>query len=589
MSRSNVVFTLFFRERQRSLNALADRARRVCDPSDALYGRYASRAWIARMTAPRAEAIAACREWFQRKGLHFSTTAHPQIGRADGTLSDVRRVFGDSCAAALRRGEMTDHRDPWSLPDRVAIHLKSICATRVHSGTLARAVKGMDGAPDGSTAPQGPPTAATAGMRPADIRAVYDIPAEWTGKGETIALLNIGGRVDPDDLNAFWTRQDVVRSAPVTVVNGSPLPRGAFLERLEPTMGVEWIGAMAPDARIVVYEVDYRAVSDPWSAFLAAAVAPGDAPAPTVLVSTWSLPERVYVARHGHDVFAKLLEQVACAGVTFVAASGDWGAYDGRPSIRVEDRQVADAPWPHGVFPSVHDYVLSVGGTMITELEPLTELGWSGPLPPNEELRLAMPFMRLASSGGFSEDVSVPWWQEATLRPRGVPRHFRRGLNLPAVVPSGRGYPDVALMAQGAAVARSAGDDLSSVGYEAILDGKRINWAGGTSLAAPIWAAVIACLNQARRAHGLPRVGFVNPLLYQLAAERHPQRPFRPVTVGDSDVELRVLNEQGLPTRYLLQGYSSSREWNPVTGLGVPNVRTLIAAALRHGRRRRKR
>jgi hypothetical protein len=81
----------------------------------------------------------------------------------------------------------------------------------------------------------------------------------------------------------------------------------------------------------------------------------------------------------------------------------------------------------------------------------------------------------------------------------------------------------------------------------------------------------------------------VNPLLYQLAAERNAHRPFRPVTVGDSDVELRVLNEQGQPTRYLLQGYSPSREWNPVTGLGVPNVRKLITAALRRGRRRRQR
>jgi kumamolisin len=212
----------------------------------------------------------------------------------------------------------------------------------------------------------------------------------------------------------------------------------------------------------------------------------------------------------------------------------------------------------------------------------------SGPLPPNHELRQFVAFTRLASSGGFSEDIAIPWWQQEALSLNGRPRHFRRGLTLPAVIPSGRGYPDVALMAQGDAIANPAGAGLASVGYEALVDGQRINYAGGTSVAAPIWAAIVACMNQARRTAGQPRVGFVNPLLYKLAgtAATPGASPFSAITDGAGDVEMQVLDECGRPTRYKLEGFSACAGWSPVTGLGVPRVRNLIDLATRSTRRR---
>jgi kumamolisin len=367
-------------------------------------------------------------------------------------------------------------------------------------------------------------------------------------------------------------------------------------------MGAQWIGALAPDARLCIYNINGQDVADPWAAFIGAAAAgdPDQGVHPTIAVSTWSLPERFYNARHGREVITGLLEQAAAVGVTVIAASGDWGVYDGRPSFTREDprgepHEVAEAPWPHGVFPSVQDYVLSVGGTMITSRQPLTELAWSGPLPPNKDLRDAVPFERLASSGGFAEDVAIPWWQLGALRPQGKPPHaYGRGLNLPAVLASGRGCPDVALMAQGAAITHPSGQGLASVGYEAIVDGSRINYAGGTSVAAPIWAAITACVNQARRASARPRLGFANPLFYKLAATvaASGKQPFRAVTTGSSDVELWVLDASGAPVRHLLEGFSAAADhgvWNPVTGLGVPNVRNLIAALTRPARKTRGR
>ena len=585
------VVTLVFKE-QRGMAAISRRAKQVCDPGSDLYGRYLTRTALARKVSPPPGAIAQCRGWFESHGLRFHTTPNPQICWVDGSRRAVRRLFGGEADAWLRREPSIPPRHRWPVPERIAGLLKSISVSDFETHRMARAVKGLppEGTRRDSLVVSASSPAEVSGMTPSDIRAIYDFPPEWTGKGETIFLLNLGARVGEADLQAFWQRHGIDRGAHLTeqIDIGHPMKSYGFVQQLEPTMGAQWIGALAPDARLCIYNIDAEDAADPWVAFLTAVVALDldgkERREPTIAVSTWSLPERLYYAQHGREVFADLLEQAAALGVTMVAASGDWGVYDGRPSATVDGTVVAEAPWPHGVFPSVEDYVLSVGGTMITSRHPLTEVAWSGPLPPNKDLRQFLPFSRLASSGGFSEDVGIPWWQKEVLRPRGIARYFRRGLNAPAVLPSGRGYPDVALMAQGPSIADSTDVGLVSVGFDAVVSGQRINYAGGTSMAAPIWAAIIACMNEARRARRASRVGFVNPLLYRLAATPN-KRVFRAITVGASDVELRVLDEAGRPTGFLLEGFSASRSWNPVTGLGVPNVRNLIAASTRATRR----
>jgi kumamolisin len=341
------------------------------------------------------------------------------------------------------------------------------------------------------------------------------------------------------------------------------------MENAEAAMNVEWVGALAPGAKIVVYFIDPAAMGDPWAAFLFAAI--GDREhAPTIVSTSWVSPERRYYRTHGHQVIAGLLDQAAALGLTVISASGDWGSFDGVPRTVRDGRYVSDAPWPHGIFPAVEDRVLGVGGSMITHRDPLTEVAWSGPVPP--ALRKTVHFGRLAASGGFSEDVPMPRWQASALRP-----YYTRGPGAPAVVPYGRGFPDVAIAASGPMVQRVPGGSLSSFGYQAVVSGRWIDFAGGTSIGAPIWAAIIARLNHARRARGLPRVGFVNPLLYRMA--RATPSPFREITSGSADIEMNAVNVHGQAVMYQLHGYECCPGWNPVTGLGVPRVSRLIELA----------
>ena len=66
----------------------------------------------------------------------------------------------------------------------------------------------------------------------------------------------------------------------------------------------------------------------------------------------------------------------------------------------------------------------------------------------------------------------------------------------------GRGVPDV------------AGDADPASGYNVVVDGQQ-SVIGGTSAVAPLWAGLLALINQSLGAN----VGYINPLLYAAKAE----------------------------------------------------------------------
>src|SRR6185369_10752599 len=103
--------------------------------------------------------------------------------------------------------------------------------------------------------------------------------------------------------------------------------------------------------------------------------------------------------------------------------------------------------------------------------------------------------------GGISDKFDLPSYQAAAK----VPVSANPGARV------GRGVPDV------------AGDADPETGYQVVVDG-RSSVIGGTSAVAPLWAGLIARLNQLL---GRP-VGFINPVLYQ-----NPQA-LRSITVGNN-------------------------------------------------------
>ena len=563
---------------------IRQKAMAACDPESPHYGEYLSTKELMALAAPNAEALAKCKAWFKSKGFKvydklFEIDA-PQVFAAFGRVELCEKHF----PGLLQDGAVVSHAE-WYLPGDIAGFVKQLLVNVVtfdgdsrmeRSRKPARLKdKAKNSDDDGAKyTPKG--YLSQGGVTPADIAAIYEFPEQWTGKGETIVLLATSVP-SLADVEAFWKRHGIVRDLPEIVdYPGAAFTRSAAgpkVAALEVTMDVQWLGAMAPGAKIIVLNVDATWASDIWSATLGWALAQGD---PTIMVSTFTTPAGRYYEQNGRRPFTDLMGGANAKGLTVVAATGDWGVYDGRPSVSYTPptasfkEQVCDAAWPSSVFPASQPSVLTVGGTMITHRAPLTEVGWSGLPPPDPRLQREIAMSRLASSGGFCDMMAMPPWQKRAVLDRKV---YSRGSNMPAVTPYGRAYPDVSLMAQGPTVMTPDGE-LVALGYHAIFEGTDINYAGGTSLAAPIWGAIIARWNEARRSEGLPRVGMVNPLLYKLAEE--DPSVFRNIAHGSADVELKIVNSDNDVATYRIAGYEAGSGWDPVTGLGVPRVRALI-------------
>jgi hypothetical protein len=118
---------------------------------------------------------------------------------------------------------------------------------------------------------------------------------------------------------------------------------------------------------------------------------------------------------------------------------------------------------------------------------------------------------------------------------------------------------------QGSGVPDVTGDGDPDTGYSILVDGQPIQ-EGGTSAVAPLWAALIAVINQ--KLGG--RVGFVNPQLYALAAG---SGAFHDITTGNNRVSFQQFKDVG---------YDAGVGWDASSGLGSPDG-TVLSNLLKVG------
>lgn len=357
------------------------------------------------------------------------------------------------------------------------------------------------------------------GFFPADLKTAYQFPAPFNGQGQTIGLLEFSNGYSLQDVQSFWQSMNVpAPKLEFVSVDGTPNDNGTSPQDMEATLDVEWAGAMAPGATLVVYEAS-AGTSDRsfgMSVLKALDAAVHDTThKPSVLSISYGDGETRFPASE-MNAWDSIMAEGGLSGVTTFVASGDQGAYGmhgpGRPIRHVD----APANCPHAV---------AVGGTHL-ELNPdgsiSSETGWTDTNNNG------------ASGGGISQVFPVPTYQSS--------------LSLP-VKPGdkqGRGVPDVAANAD------------PDTGYAVVFQGAP-TVIGGTSAACPLWAALWAVLNQARAQAGKGPIGYSNPDLYDLG----PTSAFHDITQGN--------NSYGWVT-----GYDCRPGWDAVTGWGSPEASTLV-------------
>ena len=375
-------------------------------------------------------------------------------------------------------------------------------------GKIITDVKGFDNRPQasphfqllrGRMRPRAAGIAQT--FSPVEVGELYHFPAESDGAGECIAIIELGGGYRSADLKNYFGQLGLpVPAVSAVSVDGGLNSPGGDADG-EVMLDIEVAAAIAPKARIAVY---FAPNTDRGFLDAIKAAVHDRLHRPSVISISWGGPEETWTAQSLRNYDAAF-QEAAALGVTITAAAGDHGSSDVDPN---DTKKRVD-------FPSASPFVLACGGTHLeADATGITsEVVWNN----NDNW---------ATGGGVSSVFPLPAWQKQ----QRVPLLNGR---------AGRGVPDV------------AGNADSATGYRVRVDGQDVV-VGGTSAVAPLWAGLIAQMNQTL---GKP-VGFLNPLLYSRAAVRST---FHDITKGNNG------------------GYSAGPGWDACTGLGTPNGSDLLA------------
>ena len=353
---------------------------------------------------------------------------------------------------------------------------------------------------------------------PTQVAQAYNFPTGVTGTGQCIGIIELGGGYRPSDLKTFFNSLNLPLPRVTAVsVSGSHNTPGSDADG-EVVLDIEVAGAVAPGAAIAVYFASNTRGSQGFLDAITQAVH-DSTNNPSVISISWGGPEEGSTAMF-QDQFNSALQAAAVLGISVCIAAGDNGAADVGPNewdglARVD-------------YPAASPYALACGGTHLVAAggSISQESVWNQASADTQDDSFG------ATGGGVSQMTPPPTWQKDAAVPVSVNSGGTQG----------RGVPDV------------AGDGDPNTGYNIVLNGQTIT-VGGTSAVAPLWAGLLALLNQQLGR----RVGFINPKIYALPAD---SPAFRDITTGNNRVSSGNYNNVG---------YDAGTGWDPCTGLGSPD------------------
>jgi hypothetical protein len=391
-------------------------------------------------------------------------------------------------------------------------------------------------------------TGQAGGFQSSDLRAAYVGPNQdllaLTGAGQVIGLLELDLYQQSDIVAYDAAQHPALNSANVTLVSieAAPLFASGYANDVEVAADIEIVQAMAPDARVLVWESTVGITSHADDGLHAMATSN---PPLTCASCSW------FFGRSGNSQQA--LDQMAANGVSFFLASGDHGDI-GDPQGNQDmgnqtlvggtilaTNNVLTGP-PNPTYPA--DYYAAE----TTWAQPRSLQGkgiTSGGIMDGNNLNsecYCWPYPYCCGSG-----VQIPGYQVAIMQATAAGNGGST---------SWRNYPDVAMAAQN---------------VEIVYGGAaKTFW--GTSAAAPLWAGFIALVNQLIRqtdpAAGL--AGFINPTLYDIGLTRGTAVDLYAACFND--IADGVSNANGFPggVTGLNLGYTSVPGYDLCTGLGSP-------------------
>ena len=422
-------------------------------------------------------------------------------------------------------------------------------------------------------------------LTPGDFATIYNIPAGLDGTGQTIAIVGQSS-VSASDLSNFRSAAGLSTKAPQYVLypSNSTSTRCAGDEG-ESDLDLEWSGGVAQNANII---------------FVYAGLVSGDSCGQNRTFSVWDALQQtvdnnyapVISTSYGFcesglgaafvDQVEGWAQQANTQGQTIMAASGDSGAADCDPNSTDPNDTLATEGLAVDV-PAAIPEVTGMGGNEFTGDAEATPSGgnappttyWAGTTNGTDTISSALTYIQEtgwndttnplgdgeigASGGGASIFFSKPSWQPGSDGKRDVPDLALNAsaLHDPYLICSEDGE-NGAIVSTCTSGFRDANTDLDPI--------------GGTSCAAPTFAAIVALLNESLGSSGL---GNINPSLYALAVSN--PTAFHDVTTGNNIVPCKS-GTPDCPSGTTQFGFSAGVGYDQVTGLGSVNAGVLFAA-----------
>ena len=373
------------------------------------------------------------------------------------------------------------------------------------------------------------------GLTPAITAKAYGIKPLWDqgirGKGQTIAIATAFGAINPADIQMYAETNGIPNPhVEIRPVDGGSHYVPAEGSDLEVDLDLEVVLGLVPEARIIDYQASANAhhtLADVYNQIEQDGAA-------RVVTTSYGLCEYASNKFNPGDqqLIDNSLKALEASGVTVFESTGDSGAYACLQRLQIQP--VTNLPKDYtnlGVqTPSSSPYAVAVGGTRLdlrADGSYLDESAWSNPLE------------REGAGGGISSVEPRPPWQRGP------------GVEQPALNPQGkRQTPDVSgpadpfsgfmicLTDPGASAPHCRGEQ------------------GGTSAAAPFWAASLVLVQQYAAEHGASSLAhcFAGPILYDLAATPQPVPPYHQIKYGNNGY------------------YPATGGWSFASGLGSPDV-----------------
>jgi uncharacterized protein (TIGR03437 family) len=500
------------------------------DPSSPNFHKWLTPEQYADQFGLRGDDLSAVRQWIESHGLSIDHAARGGnwIGFS-GTAAQVESALG----AQIHRYRIGTE-EYYANASEISI-----------PAALAPVVGAFAGLNDFRSKPQFTNLNGTHSLAPDDLAILYDLNPLYSsgidGTGQTIAIVGESA-LEPNlaDIHAFRDRFLLPGPDPRVVLYG-PDP-GVTTLVTEADLDIEAAATVARNASITyVYS----------SSFILSSIYAVDQNLAPVISDSFGSCEQEYL--YLGVLFQSMIQQANVQGITYVASAGDAG-----PSNCTGAFNEPFSTDGLGVnFPASIPEVTGVGGTEFNEgganywsttntaqgasvLSYIPEIAWND--------SAAVGTIQ-AGGGGPSILYAKPSWQTGP----GVPADNVR--DTPDVAMTASAYHDAPLFCSQGACGTS----------------------GGTSFAAPVFAAIVALMNQSVVSRGVqsqPGLGNINPTLYQLGGNT-TAGVFHDITVGNNI----VLCGSGTPDCATGSfGYSAAPGYDMATGWGSVDAFKLVNA-----------